>query len=340
MLGYDQANIPRERLSEAQRGFVAAIESVPGVIAAGTTTNIPLLGATWGHGVAIDGKEDGAYFTWVGPGYLETMGIRLVEGRALALQDTRDSARVAIVNQAFARRLTGGSSPIGRTLRTFPEPDYPATEYLIVGMFEDTKYNSMLGETPAMVYCPDSQFPTLGPWATVMIRSDLPTEPLMRSVKERLRQLQPGMVIESFDFGQAIRDGFVGQRLMAMLAGFFAAVAGLVAVVGIFGMVSYAVERRRRELGVRVALGARGSQLVGMVMRQSVALLSVGLIAGGALGLAGARAVRSMLFEVQPNDPWIVGGGAALLGVIALVASYLPARRAARIDPLAALRGE
>jgi predicted permease len=338
MLGYETAKIPREALSDAQRRYVATIKSVPGVIEAATTTNIPLLGATWGHGVTVDGKTDGAYFTWVGPGYVDAMGIRLVDGRGLALTDTRDSARVAIVNQAFARKLTGGANPIGRTLRTHAEPDYPATDYRIVGVFADTKYNSLQADTPAMVYCPDSQFPTLGPWSTVMIRSDLPSEPLMRAVKARLREQQPGMFVAAIDFGQAISDGFVGQRLMAMLAGFFGAVAGLVAVVGIYGMVAYGVERRRREFGVRAALGASGWRLVGMVMRQAGILLAVGLGVGAVLGALAGRMIRTMLFDIQPHDPWILGGGAALLAASAIVASFVPARRAARVNPLEALR--
>jgi predicted permease len=340
ILGYELPNLTPERLVGMQREFVDAITSVPGVIDAGTTTNIPLLGATWGHGVTVDGKPEGANFTWVGPGYLDTMGIRLVEGRQLAVTDTRSSAKVAIVNQRFARQFTGGASPIGRTLRTSPEPLYPATDYLIVGVFADTKYNSLQGDIPAMVYCPDSQFPAIGPWSVVMVRSDLPTEPLMRAVKARVRQIQPGVVVESFDFGQAVRDGLVGQRLMAMLAGFFGAVAALVAIVGVYGMVAYAVERRRRELGVRTALGADRWQLVGMIMRQAAALLAVGLAAGVGLGLLAGRVVRTMLFELQPHDPWVLAGGAALLAVSALAASYVPARRAARVSPLEALRHE
>ena len=340
MLGYQTANIPTEQLSATQRELVAAVKTVPGVIEATTTTHIPLIGGTWGHGVTVGDQKNGAYFSWIGPGFFDTMGIRLIEGRRLSFEDTHHSARVAVVNQAFARVFTGGASPIGKTLRTSPEPKYPATDYLIVGVFADTKYDDITRETPAMVYCPDSQFPALGPWATVMIRSDLPSETLMRAVKARLRERQPQIFVESFDFGAAIRDGLVGQRLMAMLTGFFGALAGLVAIVGIYGMVAYTVERRRRELGVRAALGAPGGQLVGMVMRQAGLLLAAGLAAGAVLGWLGARTVRTMLFEIQPNDPWILGSGAAILAISAIVASYVPARRAARVDPIEVLRQE
>lgn len=127
---------------------------------------------------------------------------------------------------------------------------------------------------------------------------------------------------------------------MAMLTGFFGALAGLVAIVGIYGMVAYTVERRRRELGVRAALGAPGGQLVGMVMRQAGLLLAAGLAAGAVLGWLAARTVRTMLFEIQPNDPWILGSGAAILAISAIVASYVAARRAARVDPTEVLRQE
>ena len=189
-----------------------------------------------------------------------------------------------------------------------------------------------------MVYCPDSQFPTLGPWSTVMIRSDLPSEPLMRAVKARLRELQPGMFVESFDFASAISDGFVGQRLMAMLAGFFGVVAGAgrggrdLWHGGLRSRAAAArVGRPRRARRVRVAAGRHGHA-------PGRPLLVVGLGIGVVLGGLAGRSIQSMLFDIQPHDPWILGGGAALLAVSALVASFVPARRAARVNPLEALR--
>jgi putative ABC transport system permease protein len=171
-----------------------------------------------------------------------------------------------------------------------------------------------------------------------MIRSDLPTEALMRAIKARIRQTHAGVLGEGFDFGVAINDGLVGQRLMAMLAGFFGALAALVAVVGVYGMVAYGVERRRRELGVRVALGASRGRLVSMVLRQVATILAVGLGVGTVLAALAGRSAQTMLFEIQPQDPWVLGGAAALLATAALAASYIPARRASLVSPLEALR--
>ncbi len=336
--GYEETSIPKERLSEYQRGLVASIRLVPGVIDAATTTNIPLLGASWGHGITLGGVKNSANFTWVGPRYFDTMGIRLTEGRGLTLDDTSTSARVAVVNQTFVRQFTAGASPIGRTLTTHAEPNYPATDYQIVGVIADTKYNDLRTPTPAMIYAPDSQFPNMGPWARVMIRSDLPTEVLMRAVKARVRESHAGVLADGFDFGGAINDGLVGQRLMAMLTGFFGALAALVAVVGVYGMVAYGVERRRRELGVRVALGASRWRLIAMVLRQVAMILAVGLGIGTVLAAFAARSAQTLLFEVGPQDPWVLGGAAAILAAAALAASYVPARRASMVSPLEALR--
>ena len=172
-----------------------------------------------------------------------------------------------------------------------------------------------------------------------MIRSDLPTEGLMRAVKARVRETHAGVLGDGFDFGAAINDGLVGQRLMAMLTGFFGALAALVAVVGVYGMVAYGVERRRRELGVRVALGASRWRLVSMVLRQVAAILAVGLGIGTVLAAVAARSAEThALRGPDRSDPWVLGGAAVLLATAALAASYVPARRASLVSPLEALR--
>jgi ABC-type antimicrobial peptide transport system permease subunit len=178
----------------------------------------------------------------------------------------------------------------------------------------------------------------MGPWATVMIRSDLPTDVLMRAIKARVRETHAGALADGFDFGGAINDGLVAQRLMAMLTGFFGALAALVAVVGVYGMVAYGVERRRRELGVRVALGASRWRLITMVLRQVATILAVGLGIGTVLAAVAARSAQTLFFEVRPQDPWVLGGAAAILAAAALAASFVPAHRASRVSPLEALR--
>jgi predicted permease len=149
-----------------RRELLNEIRSVPGVLDAATTTNVPLLGGSWTHGVRVGAVEDSSKFTWVSPSYFKTMGISIVAGRGFRDNDTATSPRVAVVNQTFIKQFLGGANPIGRTLTTAPEPDYPSTTYEIVGVIPDTKYNDIREETPPMTFAPASQFPVQGSWRT------------------------------------------------------------------------------------------------------------------------------------------------------------------------------
>jgi predicted permease len=339
LLGFDTKKLPPERWGEAKRALAAEIASIPGVIDAATTTHLPLLGSNWHHGLTLEGVEDSAGFAAVGPAYFRTMGQPMLEGRPPLPDDTRTSARVAVVNQAFVRRFTPGRSPIGRTLRTHPEPDYPATSYAIVGVTADTNYNSLRGGVEPMVYVPDTQY-SMGPWAAVMIHAHGAPADVTRSVKARLRQNPSIFIADVFDFEARVRDGLVRERLLAMLAGFFGVLAALIAAVGIYGMVSYGVTRRRREIGIRAALGAGRGRMIGMVMQETGRLFVLGALAGGGLAMLSARSAESLLFGLRPEDPLTLALATGLLALGAAVASYLPARRASRVDPIEALRQE
>jgi predicted permease len=337
VLGFDAKTLPPERWADTKRSLVADIASVPGVIDAATTTHLPLLGSNWHHGITLDGIEDSAGFASVGPAYFRTMGQPVLEGRAPSLDDTPTSARVAIVNQAFVRRFAAGRSPIGRTLRTHVEPEYPATSYEIVGVTADTNYNSLRSGVEPMVYVPDTQY-SMGPWTAVMIHAHGAPADVMRSVKARLRQTPSIFVAEVFDFEARVRDGLVRERLLALLAGFFGVLAALIAAVGIYGMVSYGVTRRQREMGIRAALGAGRGRVIGMVMRETGRLFVLGALAGGGLAMLAARSAESLLFGLRPEDPLTVVLATGLLAIGAAMASYFPARRAAGVSPLEALR--
>ena len=150
------------------------IRNIPGIENAASTTNAPLMGSTWGHGVTLRGAEGTGRFTWVSVGYFDTMAIRLLSGRDFSRKDTGASGRVAVVNQTFVRRYLSGVNPLGQTLRTHSEPGYPSTVYEIVGTIADTKYESLRGDTPPMVFAPASQFPDPRPWTTIMMHSSLP----------------------------------------------------------------------------------------------------------------------------------------------------------------------
>lgn len=339
-LGYWQSSLPRERWAGFQRELLEEVQSVPGVLSAATTTRIPLDGGSWEHGVRVDSKEGMSKFTWVSPDYFATMGIPIVRGRGFTKDDTASSSRVALVNQAFVQRFFADASPLGQTLLTSPEPDYPATTYEIVGIIPDTKYNNLRTETPPMTFAPATQFPGQGPWCLVVIYSNLPSTAVMASVKRSLAEKHADVLAEFEDFQKQISDGLVMERVMAMLSGFFGVLAGALAAIGLYGVISYIVAMRRNEIGIRMALGASRGSVVSLILRQTVFLLAFGVAIGAAFALAVASSAATLLYGLRPNDPWTFFGASALLVVVALVAGFLPARRASRLDPVVALRYE
>ena len=336
--GFHKAKLPPDRINEFQRQLLAEVRSVPGIVSAASTTNVPLLGSSWTHGVTVDGVQDSAKFTWVSPGYFETVGTPLVQGRDFTFHDTRTSTRVAIVNRTFVRRFVPNGSALGRTLKTGAEPNYPETIYEIVGVIADTQYHDLRSEPPAMVFAPDSQFPPVAPWSTFMIRSSVEPASATASIKRRLAQSHPLLIMDFTGFQSRIRDGLVRERLMAMVSGFFGALAALVAMVGLYGMMSYAMAQRQQEIGIRVALGANRRRVVLMVMKEAAWLLLVGLAIGGTLSMLATRSAASLLFQLEPHDRNTLLTAGAALAAIAMLASFVPARRASRLDPIVALR--
>ena len=339
-LGFWQSNLPPQRWLEFKRELLDEVRATPGVLNAATTTNAPLLGSSWEHGVRIGAAEGDSKFTWVSPGYFDTMGIPVVRGRGFNQDDTATSTRVAVVNQTFVRRFLGGVDPVGRTLRTVQEPNYPATVYQIVGVIPDTQYNDLRGKTPPMTFAPASQLPAPGPWTGMMIHSNATPAAIVATIKRRLAARHPDVIMEFSDFQKDIRDGLTPERLMAMLSGFFGLLATVLAMVGLYGVISFLVARRRNEIGIRLALGAERGQVVSMVMREAGRLLLAGLVTGAALALLAGQAARSLLFGLKPYDPLTLIAAALLLTLIAAAASFLPARRASKLDPMVALRDE
>jgi predicted permease len=290
--------------------------------------------------VRIGPVEGNSKFTWVSPGYFNTMGIPVVRGRGFNQNDTAASTRVAVVNQTFVRKLLRGADPIGQTLRTGQEPNYPSSVYEIVGVIPDTQYNDLRGETPPMTFAPASQFPAQGPWTVLMIHSNTPSAAISATIKRKLAATHPGVIMEFGDFQKEIRDQLTPERLMAILSGSFGILAAVLAMVGLYGVISFLVARRRNEIGIRLALGAERGQVVAMVMREAGRLLAIGVVTGVALSLVAGRGAQSLLFGLKPYDPVTLFAAAVLLALIAAAASFLPARRASRLDPMAALRDE
>jgi predicted permease len=279
-------------------------------------------------------------FAWVSPGYFDTMKIRLIMGRDFNPGDTSGSQRVAVVNQTFVRRYLGNANPIGQTLRTGQEPGYPSTLYQVVGVITDTKYNDIRGETPPMAFAPAPQNPDPRPFAVMLVHSNAKEAEVASAIKRAMARNHPEVVATAGDFQAGIRDGLVRERVMAVLSGIFGFIAALLAIIGLYGVISCLVVSRRPEIGVRMALGADRWQVIGMIMKEALSLLFIGTLAGAALSLIAGRSAASLLFGLKPYDPLTLVAASLLLAVISILASFLPARRASTLDPMIALRYE
>jgi len=331
-------SIVKDRVDDFRRELLSEVASVPGVVSAGTTTMMPLIGGSWSHGIRVGAVERSAQFTWVSPGYFETMGIGFVRGRDFTMRDTRSSPRVAVVNETFVKLFAGGSDPIGLTLRTGEEPGYPSTVYEIVGVIRDTHYNDLRGERRPMVFGPDTQHPPMRSNANMVIHSSIAPDVAIARIRTQIAAKYPTAISDFSVLETRIRDGLVRERLLAMLAGFFGALAVVLTIVGLYGMLSYVVAQRRPEIGVRVALGAGRADVLALVVSETGRLVLAGMAVGVAVSVLAGRSVSSLLFGVQPSDPLLLASASAALAAIAALASVLPARRAARVDPAQLLR--
>ena len=265
----------------------------------------------------------------------------LVAGRDITARDTVNTPDVAVVNETFVRLIAGGKNPIGRRFWIQAGPNRPERAYEIVGIVKDAKYRSIdeaadRGRLPrARTACAGRRQRSVRRAHVVITRDAMAPQigPALLEVNPNTR-----FVLRVFD--TQIRDTIVRERVMATLSGVFGVIAGLLAAIGLYGIVSYTVERRRREIGIRLALGASRGTIVGSVLKQSGLWVAAGLILGVIASLAVTRTAQSLLFGVQSHDPATIAAGAAALAVIALLASYVPAHRAARVDPMATLKDE
>jgi predicted permease len=333
-------HVPAGAVKPLDRELLDEVHSIPQVEAAATTTNILIGGGMWSLGVRLGSVEDESRFTWVSPGYFETLQIPLLAGRGFNRSDTESSPKVAIVNQTFVRHFLGGADPIGKTFRSSAEPNYPEAEYQIVGVAKDTKYFDLREQTPPMSYAPADQLYAKGLWSTMFIRSSAPLSSVGSAIRHRLSASHPDMAMEFRPFQAQIDEGLVRERLMAALSGFFGALAALLATIGLYGVMAYVMVRRRNEIGIRMALGAGRGSVIGLVMKDAALLVMTGIAVGLVCGLALARTAASLLFGLSSYDALTFGGAALLLALVAALGSYLPAHRASRLDPMTALRYE
>jgi hypothetical protein len=261
----------------------------------------------------------------------------LLAGRDFNQTDSPNSPRVAIVNEAFTHKFMGGANPLGKVFSDTGKPDQT---YQIVGLVKNTKYYELREDPKPIAFVSFTQ--ANGPEADskLMIRSDEPLASLISSIKRTANDMNPSVVLTFSVLKTQIREGLLREQLMATLSGFFGALATILAMVGLYGVISYMVVRRRNEIGVRMALGASRNDILVMVLREAAILLAIGLAIGTALALGAGTAATSMLYGLKPGDPWTLG--AAIIGMIlvAVLASLLPAQRAATVHPMEALREE
>jgi predicted permease len=351
----------RERAAATHRAILDRLNALPGVISASASSCLPLAGSCYGNGLTVenelpDPRQQRRQFVWfraIAGGYLETAGIRVVRGRTISQSDVDRREPVVVVDQALAAMYFPGQDPIGKRVRSSapPNPKLPAPPWLeIVGLVASTPTGTLTGQSLPQMYMPmsiaggpDIPAPALiGPDITAMnyvVRSTGDPAQLAGAARAAVENIDANLAIALVRTLQEIVDRAGDQMLFTMvLLGIAASVALLLGAIGIYGVVSYIAAQRTGEIGVRLALGADPSGVAGLILRQSAGVTMIGIGLGLAAALAGGRLIETLLYNVTPRDPLVIGAVTMLLTVIALVACWLPARRASRLSPLEALR--
>jgi predicted permease len=337
-----RAAIPPERRNAVNQEITERLRGLPGVAEASQAFVVPVSGSGWNNNIVVDGKKysDNVNFNRVSPGYFRTMGTAILAGRDFDTHDAGSGGKVAIVNQAFVDKFFAGANPIGRTFQIDEGPGVPAPPYEIVGIVKDTKYSDLREPFGPIGFFAAAQEDKPDAFGQVVIHTRAPLATITSEVTSAVAQTNSSIVLQFQTMETQVRDSLLRERLMATLSGFFGALAALIATLGLYGVMSYMVARRRNEIGIRIALGAGRADVVRMIMREAAMLLGVGLLAGTGLAVAAARTAATLLFGLQPWDPSTLMFSAATLAIIAALASYLPAVRASRLEPTIALRDE
>jgi predicted permease len=317
------------------------LSTIPGVVGSGAISHLPLSGANAGRGLQIDGSKEGpeetpgSSYRLTCPGYFRTMGISILRGRDFTDADRRAAEGVVIVNEAAAARYWPGQDALGKRLHLTVTAD--DSWLTVVGVVRNVRHFGLDSDSRREIFRPYSQ--AAWPSMTVLAKTSLEPGVLASSIRAALRRADPEAPVSNIRTMDNVIQASVGSRRFPMLLfGVFASVALALAVVGVYGVVSYVVSQRRKEIGIRVALGAGRRAVTGHVMRGALIPVSVGIVAGIAGAIVASRLLESVLYDVQPGDPVVLGSIALILGSAALAASWLPARRAARLDPLVVLR--
>ncbi|HEY2375967.1 MAG TPA: ABC transporter permease [Gemmatimonadaceae bacterium] len=352
-LGIDTENVITLRVSPDLNGYkpaqyaqlftniedqIGALAGVRGIVG----SLVPILsGDSWGSDVRVQGfdktpdTDANARFNAIGPSYFSLLGIPLLSGREFTPSDGIGTPKVAIVNEAFAKKFGLGRDAVGKLMG-----QGDSLNVQIVGLVKDAKYNSVKDQIPPLFYFPYKQDSTLGS-LSFYVRSALPPSTLMPEIRGVIAKLDQNLPIEEFKtLPQQVKDNVYLDRMISTLSAAFAALATLLAAIGLYGVLAYSVVQRTKEIGVRMALGADASAILRMVLRQVAMMTLIGAVIGAAAAYGIGRGAASLLFEMKGSDPLVMTGSAVLIALVALAAGCLPALRAARVDPVQALHYE
>jgi putative ABC transport system permease protein len=343
-LDLSQLRIPVARRLAVKNEIVDRLHEIPGVEAASEVGIVPLSGTSTTNRVWAEGEDRQSgfdpNFNWTGNGYFKTIGTPMLAGRDFDKHDTPNSPKVAVVNQEFARRLGKGTNPVGLRIRREAKPHEPETVFEIVGVVKNSKYKDLREKFGPIVYLAISQDQNPDPFEQVILHAALPLPILTSRIKLAIAAKSPEISVDFQVFKTQIRESLLPERLMAALSGFLGLLAALLTAVGLYGVISFLVTQRTREIGIRMALGAGKRQVLSSILRETLMLTLLGIGLGLPITFTVMCLIASMFFGIGPSDPVTVMLAAFALCWVGLAAAYIPARRAAAVDPMTALRYE
>ncbi|MGO8733775.1 MAG: ADOP family duplicated permease [Terriglobia bacterium] len=341
------ANVPEGQRSAIYEEIEGRLRALPGVVSASRSWNTPISGYEWDQYIQADspnpptGEASDTCLNSISPTYFKTLHTPILAGRDFNDRDTKTSPWVAIVNQTMANKFYPGLNPIGRYFRAEGPPGNVAPPIQIVGVVKDSKYGSLREKTYPTAFFPvTQQAPRHDAEENFELRTATPPSSLISAVQKAVAGVNREISLEFRTLAAQVDDSMVEERLLALLSGFFGGLALLLATIGLYGTLSYLVEQRQTEFGVRMALGAQASSILRLVMRDVIFVLIAGLAAGIGISLAVVRLVQNMLFGVAARDTLTLAAAVLTLSAVALIAAYLPARRATKVDPMVVLRNE